>query len=85
MFQASVDGEPYDADRWGAYYKPAGFQTNATVDGHGDARTSVATAPVMVDDEPDEAPKAASPAPADKAPSQRAEDILAMIRNRQKQ
>jgi hypothetical protein len=43
----------------------------------------------MVDDEPDEAPvvtvKAASPAPADKAPSQRAEDILAMIRNRQKQ
>ena len=89
MFQASVDGEPYDADRWGAYYKPAGFQTNATVDGHGDARASVATAPVIVDDEPEEAPvvtvKAASPAPADKAPSQRAEDILAMIRNRQKQ
>jgi hypothetical protein len=91
MFQASVDGEPYDADRWGAYYKPAGFQTAYTVDGHGDARTvAVPAAVVTEDDEPDETPvvavKATASAPAAEVKSsQRAEDILAMIRNRQKQ
>ena len=30
MFEASVDGQPYDADKWGQYYKPAGFGSNAT-------------------------------------------------------
>ncbi len=25
MFEASVDGEPYDIERWGAYYTPAGM------------------------------------------------------------
>jgi hypothetical protein len=24
MFEASVDGKPYDPDRWGAYFRPAG-------------------------------------------------------------
>ena len=26
MFQASVDGEEYDPDRWSAHYRPAGFR-----------------------------------------------------------
>ena len=26
MFEASVDGEAYDADRWGQYFRPAGMQ-----------------------------------------------------------
>ena len=25
MFEASVDGEAYDADRWGQYFRPAGM------------------------------------------------------------
>jgi hypothetical protein len=24
MFEASVDGQPYDTDRWGQYFRPAG-------------------------------------------------------------
>ena len=35
MFEASVNGEKYDPDRWGQYYKPAGFQSaenNSKVD-----------------------------------------------------
>ncbi|KAI9549428.1 hypothetical protein GHT06_001828 [Daphnia sinensis] len=28
MFEASVDGLAYDPDKWGAYYKPYGLQTN---------------------------------------------------------
>jgi hypothetical protein len=30
MFEASVDGQPYDAERWGAYYKPWGLNVGST-------------------------------------------------------
>ena len=26
MFEASVDGEAYDADRWSQYFRPSGMQ-----------------------------------------------------------
>jgi len=26
MFEASVDGQAYDIDRWGSYFRPAGVQ-----------------------------------------------------------
>ena len=90
MFEASVDGEPYDMERWGQYFKPAGMSQNT-----GDpnkATPKAAPAPVASDDFDDEpAPVAkAAPAPAatTDAPASgdsRAQDILAMIRNRQKQ
>jgi hypothetical protein len=96
MFEASVDGQPYDPDRWGAYYKPAGFKAESA--GSDDAGTpapvaqakpAVAapapvaeTAPFAVDEETP-APTAPVAAPAGGS-SKRAEDILAMIRNRQK-
>ena len=88
MFEASVDGEAYDMERWGQYFKPAGMSQNT-----GDPNKSTASAPKAsvsvpaddIDDEP--APKAAS-APKAEASSEggdsRAQDILAMIRNRQK-
>jgi hypothetical protein len=84
MFEASVDGEPYDMERWGQYFKPAGMSQNT-----GDPKaTPKASAPAaQVHDEDDTpAPVAkASPAPAtDTADNSRAQDILAMIRNRQK-
>ena len=100
MFEASVDGQPYDPDRWAQYFKPAGFKggsSDAAVDE--DAAAPRAAAPVArpaptvasapADDTPpfdvDKAPPVASaPVEAPKASSQRAEDILAMIRNRQK-
>jgi hypothetical protein len=93
MFEASVDGQPYDADKWGAYYKPYGLK----IEGATKAEDAPAAAPApkaapapVAEAEPWEAdaaeaadapvvtPKAAAPS------SQRAEDILAMIRNRQK-
>ena len=90
MFEASVDGQAYDPDRWSQYYKPAGFAG-------GDK--PAAAAPVAHDDAEDDIPVAkATPvakaeddvaeasAPVQAKPSNaRAEDILAMIRNRQKQ
>jgi hypothetical protein len=88
MFEASVDGEPYDMERWGQYFKPAGMSQNT---GDPNKSTPKASAPVAHDDSDDEpAPVAkATPAPAPKAEApaggdSRAQDILAMIRNRQK-
>ena len=88
MFEASVDGEPYDMERWGQYFKPAGMSQNT-----GDpqkASTPKASAPVaQAHDEDDTPAPVAKAAPAPTASDSaggdsRAQDILAMIRNRQK-
>ena len=89
MFEASVDGEAYDMDRWGQYFRPAGM-SQATGDPNKSANAPAApaaeTAPAAT---PAPAPEA-TPAPAAEAApadggdsSNRAQDILAMIRNRQ--
>jgi len=89
MFEASVDGEPYDLERWGQYFKPAGVGQNT---GDPVKATPKTSAPVDNDIDPDDIPAPvakATPAPAPKAEASaggdsRAQDILAMIRNRQK-
>lgn len=86
MFEASVDGEAYDMDRWGQYFKPAGMSA-ATGDPNVKA---AARPPVDEDDEPAvavsaPAPKTATPPAASTESASRAQDILSMIRNRQKQ
>ncbi len=91
MFEASVDGEPYDMERWGQYFKPAGMSQN-TGDPQKASAPKATPAPAASDDYDDEpAPKATAPAAAPKAEAEtssggdsRAQDILAMIRNRQK-
>jgi hypothetical protein len=90
MFEASVDGEPYDMERWGQYFKPAGM-SQETGDPVKSAPKAV-PAPVAhdEDDEPAPAPVAkAAPTPTATSDASgdgsRASDILAMIRNRQKQ
>jgi hypothetical protein len=86
MFQASVDGEPFDKEAWGQYFRPAGM---SSVTGDPNKATSAVIDNIDPDDVP--APKASAPAPkvettsAPASGSGRAEDILAMIRNRQKQ
>jgi hypothetical protein len=94
MFEASVDGEPYDMERWGQYFKPAGMSQNTGDPNKSTPKAAPAPAPAAHDDD---APFDADPAPATKstpAPAakveasaggdSRAQDILAMIRNRQK-
>ena len=87
MFEASVEGEPFDMDRWSQYYKPAGM-SQAT--GDPVAKTKSAdTEDAPWEEDTTSVAKAAPVAPKQEAsPSAgggRAEDILAMIRNRQKQ
>lgn len=100
MFEASVDGQAYDPDRWAQYFKPAGFKASSNEGDEEQAprstRTAGATTPrvtpaapkVSEDEVPfdvdDEAPAVATAAPKPAATNARAEDILAMIRSRQK-
>jgi len=93
MFEASVDGQPYDPDRWSNYYKPSGFKGGSGVDADAlpeakpvaQAKPAVATPIATVEPDDDDAPVATAPVvtPTEAKPSsQKAEDILAMIRNR---
>jgi len=90
MFEASVDGQSYDPDRWGQYFRPAGVAAPAggssdTVEIAEAAATPApapAAAPVVNDGFDDEPVAAAAPVEA-KPSGQKAEDILAMIRARQ--
>ena len=92
MFEASVDGQPYDPDRWGAYFRPAGVAAPAgsSTGGSASAAEEAAPAPVAKSapvstssfDDDDGTPAATAPVQA-KPGTQKAEDILAMIRARQ--
>jgi hypothetical protein len=88
MFEASVDGEPYDMERWGQYFKPAGMSQNTGDPNKSTPKAAPAPTPAASDDFDEPAP-AAAPAPKAEASApaggdSRAQDILAMIRNRQK-
>lgn len=98
MFEASVDGELYDAERWGNFYKPYGVDVPASA-AAAPANTSTARSesaankPAASISEPerkpepvvtatdDQPPFEADPAPTDTG-KKSADDILAMIRNR---
>ena len=91
MFEASVDGEAYDMDRWGQYFRPAGM-AQRTGDPNKSSVQSVSTAPTteavaetapVVQPTPEPTPAPAPAAEAAPAADNKAEDILAMIRQRQ--
>jgi hypothetical protein len=95
MFEASVDGQPYDTERWGQYFRPAGVTapvgTAPVADADEDTPAAVARPrPAVAAPVAEDSPFNVDDAPADTAPvakpvgTQKAEDILAMIRSRQK-
>ncbi len=94
MFEASVDGEAYDADRWSNYFRPSGMAART-----GDPQKEASPQATAVSQSaPAPAPAAApvaeattdtgwqDPAPAAEPAAENAggaQDILAMIRSRQ--
>jgi hypothetical protein len=90
MFEASVDGEAYDADRWSQYFRPSGMAAR-TGDPVAPAASTPAPAPTPAPEAApaapvaEEAPAAAPAAEAAPAEGGNAQDILAMIRARQGQ
>jgi len=96
MFEASVNGEAYDADRWGQYFRPAGMAArtgdpNVAASANATATSQSAPAPAATPTPvAEEAPFTPDPTPApaaEEAPATGggAQDILAMIRARQGQ
>ena len=82
MFEASVDGQPYDPDKWGTMYKPYGLDTgNATKPA--ESADKVDEVETKAADKVEE-PGAAEEAVVETKSNAKAEDILAMIRSRQK-
>lgn len=90
MFEASVDGQLYDPDRWSKFYRPAGVQlSNAgssasapAADADEDTPAPVASKPAPVA-APASAPQASAPAATDSGTAKPSvDDILKMIRNR---
>jgi hypothetical protein len=95
MFEASVDGQSYDTERWGQYFRPAGLSAPAQSTGSTPAAddeddqfstTTKAAAPVAPASnfDEDDVPEASAPIATPAASSDKAQDILAMIRARQK-
>ena len=91
MFRASVDGEPYDAEKYSQYFRPAGIKAPAT-----GSTTQPQPAPAVKVETPEPTVTATpepAPAPQPEQPveqpaatnggNSKAEDILAMIRARQ--
>jgi len=91
MFRASVDGEPYDADKYSQYFRPGGFKAPATGSGttalpQGEpVKVETAQPTVTATPEPTPAPQQETAPTPTSGGNSKAEDILAMIRNRQKQ
>jgi hypothetical protein len=93
MFEASVDGQPYDTERWGQYFRPAGVAApgGAAASDAEDTPAPAAKPALKVaapaapaaEDAFDEEPAAAAAPVAAAKPSGNAQDILAMIRARQ--
>ena len=90
MFEASVDGQSYDTERWGAYFRPAGVNAPAgSGTAHADEDTpapaaKAAPAPTSSSFDDEEPAPASAPVQATApAGGNKAEDILAMIRARQ--
>jgi len=55
MFEASIDGRPYDLEAWGAYYKPFGLNAESNkVFGNRPAATPKPTVAKVDDDDADE-------------------------------
>jgi len=86
MFQSSVDGEAYDPDRFGQYFRPAGMAARTgdpNVAASANATATSQSAPVA----PAPVVEAVATAPVVEAEApkteNKAEDILAMIRSRQ--
>jgi len=93
MFEASVEGGLYEPKRWAQYYKPFGLEWEESASTTTPAPTSTPAVTVTTetavetDDIPFDVPEKKEPVVAESAtsdaePTKSAEDILAMIRNR---
>lgn len=86
MFQASVDGELYDPERWAKYYAPKGVEFNGMTGTNSDALSSTKTTDEPVDEDDDVVVSGGSDSSPEDNESETTgkspQEILEMIRNR---
>ena len=77
MFEASVDGQMYDPELWGNYYRPAGVQ----IDTSNSAPKTVASNPTPAPQPTPQpaTPVAETPAPAPVTPPEKQEEVAAAV------
>lgn len=81
MFEASVDGLPYDLEAWGKFYKPYGLEAPSQQSENSEStRKPKPTATPAVQSKPVAKQEPSEP---EETGDSRAQDILKMIRNRQ--
>lgn len=85
MFEASVEGQPYDNERWGNYYRPYGLDAPSNTAAENTVTTGTSAPAAFTAPIEDEEPASSSqPVTVPKSTSSdKAQDILAMIRARQ--
>ena len=75
MFEASVDGQMYDPELWGNYYRPAGVQ----IDTKNSAPKAEASTPAPQPTPQPATPVAETPAPAPVTPPEKQEEVAAAV------
>ncbi|NDH68040.1 MAG: hypothetical protein EBY22_09100 [Gammaproteobacteria bacterium] len=83
MFEASVDGQAYDVERWGSYYRPYGIDAPQNSSSTSPQQESTYSPKVESYDEDEVAAAEPVKVPPAAVSSDKAQDILAMIRARQ--
>ena len=78
MFEASVDGQMYDPELWGNYYRPAGVQID-TSNSAPKAEAKPAPAPAPQPTPQPATPVAETPAPAPVTPPEKQEEVAAAV------
>jgi hypothetical protein len=85
MFEASVDGLPYDSEKWGNYFRPYGVDAPSGSAASSNTSSAPSVAPASKEDdapfEADEPVVVTAPA----VSKDKAQDILAKIKARQTQ
>jgi len=83
MFEASVDGQAYDVERWGSYYRPYGIDAPQNSSSTSPQQESTYSPKVESFDEDEVAAAEPVKVPPAAVSSDKAQDILALIRARQ--
>ena len=76
MFEASVDGQMYDPELWGNYYRPAGVQIDTS---NSAPKAEAQPAPAPQPTPQPATPVAETPAPAPVTPPEKQEEVAAAV------
>ncbi|VVC05184.1 Uncharacterised protein [uncultured archaeon] len=82
MFEASVNGEAYDGDKWGAFYHPSGFKANSDFN-FGNSETQKESSEIKTEQKVETKAEVKEEPKAESAPAhQSAAELIEMLKRR---